>query len=151
MSEIEVTVTGTGPTPRGLGPGDRWRAATAMGALLVRRRAWRDRGLVLASALLVLASTLLSVVAPRLVLDVVDRGVVDVLEGLDDRAEIIVRANVGNSGSAVPGLRGELFDQFARAATEIDEHLPALASVAMIRSPSMSEEGFKIRSATYPR
>src|SRR5690606_23196905 len=67
MSEIEVTTVRSkgsrGPQGNGHGEarhglGSRWRAATAMGTLVVRRRAWRDRGLLLVAILLVVASTL---------------------------------------------------------------------------------------------
>jgi len=136
MSEIEVTVVSrgdsarNGKTPRA-GAGTRWRAATAMGTLVVRRRAGRDRGLLLVAMLLVVASTLLAVVAPRLVLDVVDRGAADVLERSGDRAQILLRATVGNSASQTPALRGELFDQFLEAADDVGENLPpTLARVA---------------------
>jgi len=102
-----------------------------MSFLVVRRRAWRDRGLLLVTFVLVAASTLLSVVAPRLVLDVVDRGAADVLARAGDRAQLLLRTQVGNSASPNPGLRGELFDQFLRAADEVGENLPpALAQVA---------------------
>ncbi len=140
MNEIEVTVVSRkggdrdgarNGTTAHADVGTRWRAATSMGALVVRRRAWRDRGLLLVSMLLVVASTLLSVVAPRLVLDVVDRGAADVLERAGDRAQILLHASVGNSASETAGLRGELFEQFLEAAEDVGEHLPpTLARVA---------------------
>src|SRR5699024_8593582 len=126
MSEMEVQVVHRTDERSRRGPswGPRWRAMTSMGGLVVRRRAWRDRGLLLVTLALVTASTLLSVVAPRLVLDVVDRGAADVLARAEDRSQLVLRASVGNSGSPNPGLQGELFGQFLEAAEEVRENLP---------------------------
>lgn len=138
MSEIEVRTIGREERVRRERDAERgnrlgrWlRETTALGGLVVRRRAWRDRALLTVAFLLVVASTLLSVVAPRLVLDVVDRGAADVVARAGDRSQLLLRASVGNSGSANAGLRGELFGQFLEAAEDVGEKLPpALASVA---------------------
>ena len=155
MSEIEVTLHDReerAPRRGRAGAGRRWRAATAMSLMLVRRGAWRDRGVLTASVVLVAVSALLAVVAPRLVLDVVDGGARDVLTDQGDRAEMVVRASVGNSGSAVPGLRGELFEQFVRAAGEVEGNLPpTLARVAGDISAAVMTPRTEVTTIETPR
>lgn len=83
-------------------------------ALLVRRRLWRDRWLVVSSALIVALATLLSLSGPALVSRTIDDGAADAVTAAGPAADIFVTIPVGNPGgdnvSSIQGLPVEAFD-----------------------------------------
>src|SRR6187551_3483404 len=88
-------------------------AGGTLGALglLVRRRLWRDRWLVVSSALIVALATLLSLSGPALVSRTIDRGAADAVTAAGPAADIFVTVPVGNPGgdnvSSIQGLPAE--------------------------------------------
>lgn len=109
----------------GAGSGRLWGASL----LLVRRRAWRDRGLVLASVAIVALAALLACAGPRVVLDILDDGARDAVVGAGDDANIIVTFPVGNtSGDNVNTLRGTSPEDFGGYAAAASGNLPGIVS-----------------------
>ncbi|PKQ25512.1 MAG: hypothetical protein CVT64_09935 [Actinobacteria bacterium HGW-Actinobacteria-4] len=93
--------------------------------LLVRRRLWRDRGLLASSALIVMLATLLAYAGPQLVLNTIDAGAQDAVLMAGPGADVVVGFPVGNTGgdnvSSVPGTDPT---EFAAHAESIASNLP---------------------------
>lgn len=118
---IDVTPPSAGPRP---GNG----TFAAMG-LLVRRRLWRDRWLVISSALIVALATLLALAGPALVGRTVDDGAADAVTAAGPGADIFVTVPVGNpGGDNVSSIRGLPTEDFAGLADTVVEHLPKRTS-----------------------
>lgn len=96
----------------------------AMG-LLVRRRLWRDRWLLLNSALIVALATVLAYAGPALVAGTIDRGAADAVVAAGDDADIVVTFPMGNpGGDNVTTLRGLSMDLFDEASSNVINYLP---------------------------
>jgi putative ABC transport system permease protein len=96
-------------------------SASLMGGLglLVRRRLWRDRGLLFSSVLIVALSTFLAYAGPQLVLNTIDAGARDAVTTAGAGADVVVTFPVGNTGgdnlNSVPGTDPEQFTAHAEA------------------------------------
>ena len=96
----------------------------AMG-LLVRRRMWRDRWLVLSSALIVALATLLSLSGPALVSRTIDDGAKDAVTAAGPAADIYVTLPVGNpNGDNVSSIQGLPIAQFPALGETVVSNLP---------------------------
>ncbi len=105
------------------------RSARLFGSslLLVRRRAWRDRGPVLASIAIVALASALSLAGPRMVLNTLDDGARDAVDTIGDDANIVVTFPVGNpTGDNVNSVRGLDPPSFDDYAEEAQRNLPGL-------------------------
>lgn len=93
---------------------------TALG-LLVRRRIWRDRWLVLASAGVVALATVLALSGPDLVARTIDDGAADAVVAAGPEADIVIQVPIGNPGgdnvSSPKGLDVTAFDGLEDTAT----------------------------------
>jgi len=102
-------------------------------SLLLRRRLWRDRVIVVASMLVVALSTFLTYVAPEAVTRTVDRGVRDAITSAQDTTAITANFALGNTESdgttSVPGSDPHELDE---AAQDIRANLPKpIAAIAL--------------------
>jgi len=116
-SMVEVSAQSSGPS-RGNG---------TFGALgmLVRRRLWRDRFLVLSSALIVALATLLALSGPELVSRTIDDGAADAVTAAGPNGDIVITVPVGNpNGDNVSSIKGLPVDAFADLTTAIVGNLP---------------------------
>lgn len=125
-----------GPTRRP-GAGTRLRSVTASAALLGRRRARQDAGLLVALTTLVALSTLLAVAGPRVVGGTVDAGVQDAVTAAGAASAVSVRSSVGApGGSFTPAFTGTA--PFAAWAQELPGRLPpGLAAVVDGATPTL--------------
>ncbi|MBN2176637.1 MAG: hypothetical protein JW722_03165 [Demequinaceae bacterium] len=97
--------------------------------LLVRRRAWRDRGPLVASIVIVALASMLALAGPRLVLDTLDDGARDAIDAIGDDADIVVTFPVGNvTGDNVNSIRGTSPEGFAGYAEGASRNLPGVIS-----------------------
>ncbi|WP_199423619.1 FtsX-like permease family protein [Actinotalea solisilvae] len=119
------------------GVGTRVRSLTASAALLGRRRARQDAGLLLALATLVALSTLLAVGGPRVVAGTVDAGVQDAVTAAGAASAVDVRSSVGAPGGGfTPALAGT--EPFAAWAQDLTDRLPpGLAAVVDAATPTL--------------
>ena len=93
--------------------------------LLVRRRMWRDRWLVLSSALIVALATLLALTGPELVSRTIDDGAADAVTAAGPSADIYVAVPVGNpGGDNVSSIRGVPVQNFADLGETVVANLP---------------------------
>ncbi len=96
----------------------------AMG-LLVRRRLWRERWLLLNSALIVALATVLAYAGPALVSGTIDRGAADAVVAAGDDADLVVTYPMGNpGGDNVTTLRGLSMDLFEESSSQVITRLP---------------------------
>src|SRR6187402_225011 len=94
--------------------------------LLVRRRLWRDRFLVLGSALIVALATLLALSGPALVSRTIDDGAADAVTAAGPNGDIVITVPIGNpNGDNVSSIRGIPVQDFAALATDLADSLPA--------------------------
>src|SRR6187402_1912924 len=81
--------------------------------LLVRRRMWRDRWLVVSSAVIVALATVLAYAGPELVRGTIDRGASDAVRAAGSGANVLVTFPVGNpTGDNVNSVRGLPVEDF---------------------------------------
>jgi len=93
--------------------------------LLVRRRMWRDRWLVLSSAVIVALSTVLALAGPELVTRTIDDGAADAVTAAGPAADIFVTLPVGNpGGDNVSSIRGVPVEAFAGLGQTVVDNLP---------------------------
>ncbi len=93
--------------------------------LLVRRRLWRDRWLVISSALVVALATLLALSGPELVARTIDEGASDAVTAAGPSADIIVTVPVGNpNGDNVSSIQGVPVEDFADLGDTVVSNLP---------------------------
>ncbi|MGC4175580.1 FtsX-like permease family protein [Demequina sp.] len=110
--------------PASGGPGGGNGTFAAMG-LLVRRRMWRDRWLVVSSALIVGLATVLALAGPELVRRTIDDGAADAVTAAGPAADIYVTVPVGNpGGDNVSSIRGLPVAGFASLGEMVVENLP---------------------------
>jgi len=111
-------------TPQSEGPRQASGTFGALG-LLVRRRMWRDRWLVLSSALIVALATLLSLSGPALVSRTIDAGAADAVAAAGAGADLYFTLPVGNpSGDNVSSIRGLPVEAFPALGQTIVDNLP---------------------------
>ena len=120
MSEpttIDVSPPASGPSANNGTFGAMW--------LLVRRRLWRDRWLVVSSALVVALATLLALSGPELVARTIDDGAADAVTAAGPNADITVTVPVGNpNGDNVSSIKGLPVEEFATLGETIVSNLP---------------------------
>ncbi len=122
IETIDVTPPAP-PSPAGLG------RLLSSSFLLVRRRAWRDRGPLLASVAVVALATMLALAGPEVVLKTIDNGARDAVDAAGDGANIIVTFPVGNTGGDnVNSVRGTDPSLFIGYADDAPENLPGVVS-----------------------
>lgn len=123
---IIETIDITPAAPRGPKGGARLLGSSL---LLVRRRAWRDRGSILASIVIIALASALSLAGPQLVMNTLDDGARDAVDAIGDDANIIVTFPVGNpSGDNVNSARGIDPSSFGDYAEEAPRNLPGLVA-----------------------
>ena len=120
MSEpttIDVTPPPSGAVTRSGTFGGMW--------LLVRRRLWRDRWLVVSSALVVALATLLALSGPELVARTIDDGASDAVTAAGPKSDITVTVPVGNpNGDNVSSIKGLAVEDFAKLGETVVGNLP---------------------------
>lgn len=113
-------------------------AAATTGALwlLVRRRLWRDRALLIASSAIVAIATLIAYAGPQLVLATIDDGAKDAVTAAGTSADIRVTVPVGNTGGDnITTVRGLAAASLSGVAAEVPGRLePEIA--ALVESTS---------------
>lgn len=119
---IAVTRIDDHPDPQG-GAGPLW--------LLARRRAWRDRWIVLAATCVVALASFLAYAGPQLILGTLDDGAADAVRAAADGDTITVTFPLGNpAGNNVDNVRGLRTTDFATTADTIAHNIPRdMASV----------------------
>ena len=106
----------------------RLRSLTGATLLLARRRARRDAPLLVGWIALLCLAALLALAIPRLVLDTVDRGARDAVAEVGSAADLIMRAQVGDTAMSPEYVSLAQVDELAGL---LPENLPAaLARVA---------------------
>jgi putative ABC transport system permease protein len=122
IETIDVTPP-TAPSPQGLG------RLFSSSFLLVRRRAWRDRGPLTASVVVVALASMLALAGPEVVLTTIDDGARDAVESVGDAADITVTFPVGNmEGDNVNSMRGTDPSLFEGYATDAATNLPGVVA-----------------------
>ncbi|GIG55366.1 hypothetical protein Dac01nite_21180 [Demequina activiva] len=112
-------------SPRGARSG---RGGAVLGGLglLVRRRMWRDRALLVGSAVVIAIATLIAYAGPQLVLMTIDDGAKDAVAAAGAGADIDVTVPVGNTGGDnITTVRGMPAAELERTAQEVPARLPA--------------------------
>ena len=118
----DITMIDVTPPPSGPRAGNGTFAAMW---LLVRRRLWRDRWLVVSSAVIVALATLLSLSGPELVARTIDEGASDAVTAAGAGADITVVVPVGNpNGDNVSSIKGAPIEDFAGLGKTIVGNLP---------------------------
>ena len=93
--------------------------------LLVRRRLWRDRWLVVSSALIVALATLLASAGPELVLRTIDDGAADAVTAVGPKGDLVVQFPVGNpNGDNVSSVKGIEVTAFGGSGDTVVGNLP---------------------------
>ncbi|WP_456844305.1 FtsX-like permease family protein [Cellulomonas sp. P5_C6] len=119
-----------------------WRAATADGVLVARRRSRQDAGLLTLSALLLAVTVLLSLVVPRVVLRMADEGVQQAVLDAGPAADVV--ATVSSAPGSADGRQDDAATLVANAATTMAQSLPAAvadvtgAPVTAVQSPAVT-------------
>lgn len=117
-----------------------WRAATADGVLVARRRSRQDAGLLTLSALLLAVTVLLSLVVPRVVLRMADEGVQQSVTDAGRTADVV--ATIGVALGNADGRQDDAAILVANAAAGMADLLPLPvrdvtdAPVTAVESPS---------------
>lgn len=118
-STMVVDGPGGGGAPRGGG------LLGGLG-LLVRRRMWRDRALLLGSTVVIAIATLIAYAGPQLVVMTIDDGAKDAVAAAGAGADIDVTVPVGNTGGDnITTVRGLPAAQLDPVAQEVPGRLPA--------------------------
>ncbi|MET0789649.1 MAG: FtsX-like permease family protein [Cellulomonas sp.] len=117
-----------------------WRAATAHGVLVARRRSGQDAGLLTLSALLLAVTVLLALVVPRVVLRMADEGVQQAVTDAGPSADVV--ATIATALGSADGRQDDAATLVANAAAGMEDLLPAAvgditdAPVTAVQSPS---------------
>lgn len=138
---IAVTRIDEHPSPPG-GAGPMW--------LLARRRAWRDRWIVLAAMCVVALATFLAYAGPQLILGTLDDGAADAARAQAGGDAITVTFPLGNpSGNNVDSVRGSRISDFAQTSETIVANLPRdTASVVVSHTLGAVSAPYTLMSVT---
>lgn len=139
--EIAVTRIDEHPAPAG-GAGPMW--------LLARRRAWRDRWIVLAAMSVVALAAFLAYAGPQLILGTLDDGAADAARAQAGGDTITVTFPLGNpSGNNVDSVRGSRISDFAQTSETIVANLPRdTASVVVSHTLGAESAPYTLMSVT---
>ena len=102
--------------------GSGWRAATADGVLVARRRSRQDAGLLTLTALLLAVTVLLALVIPRITLRMADEGVQQAVRDAGSSADVV--ATIGAALGTADGRQDDAATLVANAATTMAASLP---------------------------
>ncbi|MEZ0449311.1 hypothetical protein, partial [Cellulomonas sp. ICMP 17802] len=117
-----------------------WRATTAHGVLVARRRSRQDAGLLALSALLLAVTVLLALVVPRVVLRMADQGAQQAVRDAGPTADVV--ATIGSALGTAEGRQDNAATLVANGATGMAAALPPTlgavtgAPVTAVQSPS---------------